>query len=920
LVLVLCETPCQIHRIIVKFSNEIMRNKKTLYLIDGSAIAYRSYFGMIKNRLTTSTGQPTGAIFAFVNSLLKLLHDEKPDYIGMVFDAPEKTFRHKIYPNYKATREAMPEELVEQLPYIFKITEVFNIPLIIRPGFEADDIIGTLAKTAARQDLTVYMVTGDKDFMQLLEENILVYKPASGQKPVEVIDIKGVVERWGVKPEQIPDYLGLIGDTSDNIPGIKGIGPAKAQPLLNEFGSLKNILKSLDKIENKRIAQMIREGAENAQFSKMLAVIKTDVPLDIKIEELKTKNINQPALIKLFEELEFYSLIKSLGVVKPASTIQKNYRTIQNGGDLRKLMEILAKVTLLSVDLETTSIHPMEAEIVGIALSWEPNQGVYLPVRYPSSQKSLFSGSDNLQYMQLLKPILENPAIPKCGQNLKYDMLILHRNGIELGGVEFDTMIAAFLIQPDERSYKLDKLSQQYLNYTMQPIEELIGSGKNQIRMDEVPIDKVTFYAAEDADVALQLVPILREKLITDKTAEVFQNIEMPLMPVLMKMEENGVFLEVSFLKEMSLELTKQIKVLSAKIYAEAGCKFNLNSPKQLSEILFDKLKIGGKRSRSTAVNVLEKLRDEHPLPGLILDYRQLMKLQTTYVDTLPALVNQRTGRVHSSFNQTVASTGRLSSSDPNFQNIPIRTDVGREIRKAFIPQQEGWQLLSADYSQIELRIMAHLSRDPELIRAFIEGVDIHTRTAALVYDVPEEQVLPEMRRVAKVVNFGIMYGAGPFRMSEELRISISEARKIIDHYFETYPGINNYIINTLAFARENGFVKTLSGRLRYVPDINNRNQNVREASERAAINMPIQGTAADMIKIAMIRIQNRFVREKLRTMLILQIHDELLFEVPEEELKRVEAIVSYEMENALPLDIPLKVDIGIGNSWYEAH
>ena len=920
MVLVLCETPCQIHRIIVKFSNAIMKNKKTLYLIDGSAIAYRSYFGMIKNRLTTSTGQPTGAVFAFVNSLLKLLHDEKPDYIGMVFDAPEKTFRHKIYPNYKATREAMPEELVEQLPYIFKITEVFNIPLIIRPGFEADDIIGTLAKTAARQDLTVYMVTGDKDFMQLLEENILVYKPASGQKPVEVIDIKGVVERWGVKPEQIPDYLGLIGDTSDNIPGIKGIGPAKAQPLLNEFGSLENILKSLDKIENKRIAQMIREGAENAQFSKMLAVIKTDVPLDIKIEELKTKNINQPALIDLFEELEFYSLIKSLGVVKPASTIQKNYRTIQNGGDLRKLMEILAKVTLLSVDLETTSIHPMEAEIVGIALSWEPNQGVYLPVRYPSSQKSLFSGSDNLQYMQLLKPILENPAIPKCGQNLKYDMLILHRNGIELGGVEFDTMIAAFLIQPDERSYKLDKLSQQYLNYTMQPIEELIGSGKNQIRMDEVPIDKVTFYAAEDADVALQLVPILREKLITDKTAEVFQNIEMPLMPVLMKMEENGVFLEVSFLKEMSLELTKQIKVLSAKIYAEAGCKFNLNSPKQLSEILFDKLKIGGKRSRSTAVNVLEKLRDEHPLPGLILDYRQLTKLQTTYVDALPTLVNQRTGRIHSSFNQTVASTGRLSSSDPNFQNIPIRTDVGREIRKAFIPQQEGWQLLSADYSQIELRIMAHLSRDPELIRAFIEGVDIHTRTAALVYDVPEEQVLPEMRRVAKVVNFGIMYGAGPFRMSEELRIPISEARKIIDHYFETYPGINNYIINTLAFARENGFVKTLSGRLRYVPDINNRNQNVREASERAAINMPIQGTAADMIKIAMIRIQNRFVREKLRTMLILQIHDELLFEVPEEELKRVEAIVSYEMENALPLDIPLKVDIGIGNSWYEAH
>jgi DNA polymerase-1 len=897
-----------------------MKNKKTLYLIDGSAIAYRSYFGMIKNRLTTSSGQPTGAVFAFVNSLLKLLHDEKPDYIGMVFDAPEKTFRHKIYPDYKATREAMPDELVAQLPYIFKVTEAINIPLIIRPGFEADDIIGTLAKTAAQQELTVYMVTGDKDFMQLLEENISVYKPASGQKPVEVIDVKGVIERWGVKPEQIPDYLGMIGDTSDNIPGIKGIGPAKAQPLLNEFGSLENILKNLEHIENKRITEMIREGAESARFSKMLATIKTDVPLDVKIEELKTNNVNQPVLVKLFEELEFYSLIKSWGVTKPVSTARKNYRTIQDSDKLRKLVEILTKVQLLSVDLETTSIHPMEAEIVGIALSWESNQGVYLPIRCPASRESLFGGSDNLQFLQLLKPVLESAAIPKCGQNLKYDMLILHRNGIELRGVEFDTMIAAFLIQPDERSYKLDKLSQQYLSYTMQPIEELIGSGKNQIGMDAVAVDKVTFYAAEDADVALQLVPIFRNKLIADKTYEVFQHIEMPLMPVLMKMEENGVFLEVGFLREMSRELIKQLEILSGRIYAAAGCEFNINSPKQLSEILFDKLKIGGKRSRSTAVNVLEKLRDEHPLPGLILDFRQLMKLQTTYVDALPALVNKRTGRVHSSFNQTVASTGRLSSSDPNFQNIPIRTDVGREIRKAFIPQQKGWRLLSADYSQIELRIMAHLSRDPELVRAFNEGVDIHTRTAALVYGVPEQKVIPEMRRVAKVVNFGIMYGAGPFRMSEELKIPMGEARKIIDHYFKTYPGINNYIINTLAFARENGFVKTLSGRLRYVPDINNRNQNIREASERAAINMPIQGTAADMIKIAMIRIQNRLVQDKLRTMMILQIHDELLFEVPEGELEQVKTIVCHEMENALPLSIPLKVDIGIGNSWYEAH
>jgi len=897
-----------------------MKDKQTLYLIDGSAIAYRSYFGMIRNRLTNSAGHPTGAIFAFINSLMKIINDEKPDYIGMVFDSPEKTFRHKIYAEYKATREATPDELVSQLPFMFKVTEAMNIPVIIYPGYEADDIIGTLAKDGKKKGLSVFMVTGDKDFMQLLEDDILVYKPASGQKPVEIIDVDRVKEKWGVKPEQIADYLGLIGDTSDNIPGIKGIGPAKAKPLLGEFNSLEGILENLDKIDNKRIAGMIAEGAKSAMFSKMLATIKIDVPLEIEIDDLKTKPVNQPVLVELFKELEFYSLIKSLGVEKKSVKVEKEYKTIQKRDDLTKLIKTLKNVRLLSVDLETTSTNPMEAEIVGISFSWEANKGVYIPIQYPSMQKSLFGDDDKLEYLHILKPVLEDEQIPKCGQNIKYDMLILRRYGIELKNVVFDSMVAAFLIQPDSRSYKLDKLSQQYLNYRMQPIEDLIGKGKNQIGMDEVPIDKVTFYAAEDADVALQLVPVFRKKLKEDKTEYVFNNIEMPLISVLMQMEQNGVYIDIDFLKKMSRELSKQIEALSDQIYFEADVKFNINSPKQLGEVLFDKLELSSGRKRSTAVNVLEKLRDEHPLPGLILDYRTLTKLQNTYVNALPNLVNKQTGRVHSSFNQTVASTGRLSSSAPNFQNIPIRTDIGREIRKSFIPQRTGWKLLSADYSQIELRVMAHLSKDPELNRAFREGVDIHTRTAALVYGVDEKDVLPEMRRVAKVVNFGIMYGAGPFRMSGELKIPLSEARKIIDHYFETYPGINNYIINTLAEARENEFVKTLAGRLRYVYDINSSNRNIREATERAAINMPIQGTAADMIKIAMIRIHHKLIQEQLRSMMILQIHDELLFEAPEEELDKLKSIVVREMENALPLDVPLKVDVGIGNSWYEAH
>lgn len=894
-----------------------MVQKSTLYLIDGSAIAYRSYFGTIRNRLTTSRGEPTGAVYAFVNSLLKILNESRPDYIGIAFDAPEKTFRHQVYEDYKATREAMPEDLVKQLPYMFEFIKALNIPTIIMPGFEADDIIGTLAYRARQHNLLVYIVTGDKDFMQLLTDDVLILKPAIAGKEVEIIDAEGVLTKWGVKPHQIPDYLGLIGDSSDNIPGVKGIGPAKAQPLLQEFGDLEGVLNNLDRIGNPRIRDLIRDGAHLARLSKELATIKTDVPVNIDFEMLKVQNPDEEALQNLYKRLEFHSLLKQTESIAPSPRPIKDYRTIQSLSEIRQLIAEIKHSDVFALDLETTSINPMIAEIVGVALSWKPHQGIYLPLRMPGG---LFGNEEHLQLLKELKPILEDEKLTKCGQNLKYDLLILKRYGYQVRGKIFDTMIAAYLIQPDAHSYKLDKLAQQYLNYQMQPIEELIGKGKDQLTMDQVPVEKVTFYAAEDADVALQLQPILTQKMHSDQTWDVFQNIEMPLVPVLMTMEQNGVFLNVELLKQMSCGLDEQIAQLSQQIYDLAGCQFNINSPKQLGEILFDKLNLPKIKGYSTDVTVLEKIKHRHPLPEAILEYRGLVKLQNTYLETLPQLVNPKTGRVHSSFNQTGTATGRLSSSDPNFQNIPIRTEIGREIRKAFVPQRTDWLILSADYSQIELRIMAHLSKDPELLRAFSENVDIHTRTAARVFGVAEEDVLPEMRRVAKVVNFGIMYGAGPFRMSEELNIPRAEATKLIKQYFNTYPGINAYIMKTLEEAREKGYVKTLAGRLRYVPDINSENRNIREAAERIAINMPIQGTAADMIKLAMIRIQAQIEEHKLRAMMILQIHDELLFEVPPDELDILKTIVVREMEWALPLDVPIHVEVGVGKSWYEAH
>jgi len=814
----------------------------------------------------------------------------------------------------------MPDELVTQLPDIHRISEAMNLNILVYPGYEADDVIATLAVTGQQNDLQAYIVSGDKDLMQVLNEDIYLYKPATGKKDAEVIDVQGVYDKWGIRPEQIPDFLALIGDTSDNIPGVKGIGPAKAKPLLQQFGTIAELYDHLDQIDSQRVRELLEGHKEQAFFSKQLATVIKDVPVEADIADFKFEDVDADQLLPIFKELEFHSLVKEFNPHTAQQKQVKNYRTIRSLPELEALLADLTRAELLSIDLETTSLRPMQAQIVGISLSWKPHQGVYIPLKVPLEQRDAYPDVDEKRFLAALKPVIENPELPKCGQNLKYDMLILRRYGIELRGLEFDTMLAAFLLQPDERVYRLSRLSQQYLHYPMQPIEDLIGKGKNQITMDQVPVEQVAFYAAEDADVALQLTPIFTQKLQETGTYDVYRRIEMPLLPVLMQLEQNGIYLNIDYLEQMSAELGSQIQDLSEQIYQTAGTEFNINSPKQLGMVLFDKLALPTGRKRSTAEQVLEKLKPEHPLPELVLEYRSLTKLKNTYLDALPALVNPDTGRIHSSFNQTVAATGRLSSSDPNFQNIPVRTQIGKQIRKAFVPQKTGWQILAADYSQVELRIMAHLSRDPQLLKAFREDADIHTRTAALVYKVAEEQVTAEMRRSAKVVNFGIMYGAGAYRMSNELNIPVSEARQLIETYFQTYPGINAYIMETLEQARQDNFVKTLAGRLRYTYDINSDSHNVREAAKRAAINMPIQGTAADMIKIAMINIHKHLTEEDWQAFMILQVHDELLFEVPQAEITQLKKMVVREMEQALPLDIPVKVDVGIGNSWYEAH
>jgi DNA polymerase-1 len=939
-----------------------MAKSERLFLLDGMALAYRAYFSFISRPLINSKGMNTSAIYGFVTALTKILDDEKPEHIAVVFDTKEPTFRHKRYPEYKATRQKMPEDMSSQLDKLKEVVRAFNVPSIELPGYEADDIIGTLARRAEKEGVTAYMVTADKDFMQLISPQIVMYKPGKAGGDVELVDAKGVVAKFGVGPEQVIEILGLIGDTSDNIPGVAGIGPKTAEPLIQKYGTIPNLYDHLDEIPQKGVREKLARNKENAFLSRELVTILTEVPLSINFHELRASKPNAALLIRLFDDLEFKSLAARLrnleqfafeppagapakeGSEEPAaSTVLTqatditsdvhDYTCITDESSLRKLCAELAKAKRIVFDTETTSQNPLQAGLVGISFATEERKGYYIPVRFDRKAEQVESPELGSQppvnfteqalspekVIQAVKPLLENSAIAK----IKYDMLVMQAHGIAVAGIAFDTMIANYILRADGQ-HNLDALALEHLNYKMVSFEEMVGKGKALKHITEVPLGEIANYSAEDADITLRVYSKQLAQLREKELLQLCETVEFPLLAVLARMEARGVCLDTGYLKKMSGELEKQIDELVLSIHDHAGGKFNINSTQQLGDILFNKLGLRTVRKTktgfSTDVNVLEELRGEHAIVDKLLDYRQMTKLKSTYVDALPELVHPDTGRVHTSFNQAVAATGRLSSSDPNLQNIPIRTEVGRAIRKAFVPGEKGWVLMSADYSQIELRVMAHVSGDAGLQEAFRNGEDIHSSTAAKVFGVSMKDVTQSMRRKAKEVNFGIMYGIGPFGLARRLGIPQNEAKDIIARYFERFPKVREYINSTIATARSRGYVSTLLGRRRFLPDINSKNQNVRGNAERQAINMPIQGTAADMIKLAMIRIDQRILSEGLKTKMLLQVHDELVLEVPDREVQRAGAIVQSEMKSALELTVPVEIEIGTGVNWLEAH
>lgn len=922
---------------------------KKFFILDGTALAYRAFFAMIGRPLISSKGENTSAVYGFTNFLLKILEEEKPDYIAAVFDSPEPTFRHKEYPAYKATREKMPEDMVAQIKRIKQILDAFGIPILEIPGYEADDVIGTLAMKAVKDKIETFLVTADKDFMQLVSPGILIYRPGKSGFDAEIVDEKGVEKKFGVKPNQVVDVLGLTGDASDNVPGVKGIGEKTAIPLIKQFGSVENLLDNIDKVEKKSLKEKLKDGRDDAILSKHLVTIKTDVPLDIDFHSLKESQPRYDEIYKLLDELEFKSLLKRIPSVtgsekqianqpnnnesndsnldlKTIKNTKHKYCLVTELDDLKKLCEKLASSSLVSIDTETTDISAMRAELLGLSFSIKPHEAYYVSIKHDGNlltQDSLYRGVQLSIALKLLKPVLESRKIQKVGQNIKYDMLVLSNYGVNVRGIEFDSMVASYILNPDGQ-HNLDSLAREYLGYKTVVIEELIGKGRAQKNMRDVPIELVAEYSGEDADIALQLRDVLVKKLRETNQFDLCKKVEFPLIEVLATMEKNGVKIDTEILGQISKELEKMIDNLAREIFKLAGEEFNINSTKQLSDVLFGKLKLpSAKKTKtgfSTDVFVLEELSAEYPIAKEILDYRRLTKLKSTYVDTLPALINPRTGRVHTSFNQTSTATGRLSSSDPNLQNIPIRGEIGKEIRKAFVPGEEGWAIVSADYSQIELRIMAHICKDEGLMEAFNNHEDIHRTTAAKVFGVSPENVTLEMRRKAKEVNFGILYGIGPYGLKIRLGISQSEAKEIIDTYFQRFPKVKQYINDTIEYARKHGYVETLLGRRRYLKNINSRNAAVRQAEERQAINMPIQGTAADMIKIAMINIYREMEKKKMSSRMILQVHDELVFEAPKGEVKKLKEIVLEKMKNAIELTVPVDVEIGEGPNWLDAH
>lgn len=927
---------------------------KKLFLLDAYALIFRGYYAFIKNPRINSKGMNTSAIVGFMNSLLEVIRKEQPHLLAVCFDKGGSQQRTAIYPEYKANREETPEAIRLAIPYIHQILEAMRIPIIEKEGYEADDIIGTLSKQAEKQGYTVYMVTPDKDYSQLVSPHIFMYKPARGGNEVEIWGVEEVKENFQVEyPEQVIDLLGMMGDAVDNIPGLPGVGEKTAQKLLKEFGSLENLLANTDKLKGK-LRENIEANKEKGLLSKTLARILLDVPVTFDEKDFELSAPQMDKIKPIFEELEFRTMLATLqkafgvapaaqpdlfslaGLSSPVVTqpmfaeavptqklktikeVPHQYQLLTTQAEVEALLPELLLQKEVCFDTETTSLNELEAQIVGLALSWEVHKGYYI----------LFPEDLDLagQWLSVLKPFFESTTILKIGQNLKYDLKVLSNYGIEVCGQLFDTMIAHYLLNPDMR-HNMDLLSEAYLGYTPIAIDTLIGKkGKGQLTMRAVPAELQKEYAVEDTDVTLQLKHTFLPLLEKDQMVKLFTEVEAPLVKVLAQMEYEGIRLDTHFLGELSKEINTDLIALQTTIFDQAGESFNLSSPKQLGDILFEKLKLLSKPKKTktgqyaTSEEVLSQLASEHPIVANVLEFRALQKLQSTYIEALPREVNPRTGRVHTTFMQAVTATGRLSSNQPNLQNIPIRTPRGSQIRKAFVPRNEDYTLLSADYSQIELRIIAALSEEDHMIEAFLQGQDIHRSTAAKVFAVPIEEVTKEQRSHAKTVNFGIIYGVSAIGLSQQTSLTRSQSKELIDTYYQTYPKLKGYIEKQIAFAREHGYVETILGRRRYLPDVYSRNQVVRGAAERNAVNAPIQGSAADIIKIAMVRIAQRLEREHLSTRMLLQVHDELLFDVPKPELEVVTPLIREEMQQAYKLSVPLIVEIGTGNNWLEAH
>lgn len=918
-----------------------------LFLLDAYALIYRAYYAFIKNPRINSKGLNTSAILGFVNTLEEVLTKEQPSHIGIAFDPSGPTFRHEAYEQYKAQREETPEGIRTAVPYIKDIIRAYRIPILEIPGYEADDVIGTLARQADARGVDTFMMTPDKDYGQLVTDHVKMYRPKYGDKEFEVLGVEEVKEKYGLtSPTQVIDMLGLMGDSADNIPGCPGVGEKTATKLIQQFGSIENLLAGTDQLKG-ALKTKIENNKEQIEFSKFLATIKTDVPIELDMEQLKKEEPDEEKLRSLFEELEFRTLLDrkfkkenpqpaqdlfqgtlfadftadSPEDPKNSSLTKYNkadldYQLIDTEEKRKKIIDLFLTNDFLSLDTETTGTDPISAKLVGLSFSIRENQAFYVPIPQNDEEAQ--------KIVNEFKPIYENENILKIGQNIKYDLLVLQNYGVELKGKIFDTMIAHYLLQP-ELHHGMDYMAEVYLNYQTIHIEELIGKGKNQKNMADLPPTAVYEYACEDADVTLKLKNILEPQLKENDCDRLFWEIEMPLMPVLAYMERNGVCIDREGLKETSRLYTEEMNRIEQEIHELAGTDFNIASPKQVGEVLFDRLKIVDKPKKTktgqyvTSEEVLESLRTKHPVVEKILEHRGLKKLLGTYIDALPKLVNPETGHIHTSFNQTITTTGRLSSSNPNLQNIPVRNEYGKEIRKAFIPE-EGCLFFSADYSQIELRIMAHLSGDEHMIEAFRNGYDIHAATAAKIFKKSLEEVTKEERSKAKTANFGIIYGITAFGLAERMGVSRTEAKELIEGYFQTYPKVKEYMNRSIEMAREKGYTETVYHRKCHLRDINSHNAVVRGYAERNAINSPIQGSAADIIKIAMIRIYHRFREEQLRSKMILQVHDELNFSVYPEEKEKVQQIVIEEMEHAYSMQVPLEADYGWGKNWLEAH